>query len=102
MINQRLTEITENLNKERTEQKLKLQKNVESIEKKIDQLKSLLSNIDDISSIESLKENDELVLEINSQLSELPSKEAQQLQLKLDKIFSERIFSLRLQDTESV
>ena len=102
LINKRLKEITENLNKERSNQKLKIQKNIESVEKKINQLKSLLENIDDISSVESLKDNDELVLEINSQLSELPSKEAQQLQLKLDKIFSERIFSLRLQDAESV
>ena len=71
------------------------------IEENIEQIKEILEEIEDIDVILQYKENDALVQRTKDLLSELPSSDAQLLDLKLDKLFWERIFSLRVQWEES-
>jgi hypothetical protein len=66
------------------------------VEEDIEQIKETIDDVDVIEAVEQIKESDPLVLKIKEKLAELPSSDAQKLDLTLDRIFSERIFKLRL------
>jgi hypothetical protein len=66
------------------------------VEENINQIKDIIEEVDDIDAIEQFKESDPLVLKTKDLLSKLPSIHANALDLRLEKIFGERIFTLRI------
>lgn len=96
LVQWRLDELKEISNKWKKEEAEIMENKKKKAEEYINQIKEILDEIDDIDKIEQIRENDALVQKLKDLLSEIPSSEAQLLDLKLDKIFGERIFTLRL------
>ena len=96
VVSNRRGELRSESEKSKKEERNKIEKRKKEIEEQIDEIKETLDDIDSIEAIEEYKEADALVDIIKKSLEELPNIDAQQLELKLDRIFSERIFKLRL------
>jgi hypothetical protein len=96
LINARRDEIKMESAKEKNEAQNKIDNLKKDIQEDIEQMKETIDDIDSIEAVEQIKESDPLVLKIKEKLAELPSSDAQKLDLTLDRIFSERIFKLRL------
>lgn len=101
LINARRDEIKMESAKEKNEAQNKIDNLKKDIQEDIEQMKETIDDIDSIEAVEQIKESDPLVLKIKEKLAELPSSDAQKLDLTLDRIFSERIFKLRLWWEES-
>lgn len=101
LIQWRIKEIKENSNKAKKDEAEKIENKKRKAEEYINQIKEIIDEIDDIDKVEQLKDEDTLVQKTKKLFGELPSSEAQVLSLKLDKIFGERIFALRLSWEES-
>lgn len=101
LIQWRIKEIKEASNKTKKDEAEKIENKKRKAEEYINQIKEIIDEIDDIDKVEQLKEEDILVQKTKKLFEELPSSEAQVLSLKLDKIFGERIFALRLSWEES-
>lgn len=71
------------------------------IETNMEQIKAILEELDDVSTVEQYEQNDVMVNEVRNQLEEIPSADAQKLSLKLQNIFKDRIFALRLGEEET-
>ncbi len=97
----RLKEIKEVSNRTKKEKEELIERQKKDVEDNIKQIKDIIEEVDDISTIEQLKDDDPLVQKTKDLISELPSTHAQSLDLKLDKIFGERIFALRLKWEET-
>lgn len=97
----RLKEIKEASNKAKKEKEELIEIQKKEAEESINQIKDIIEEVDDIDAIEQFKENDPLVLKTKDLLSKLPSTHANALDLKLEKIFWERIFTLRLKWEEA-
>jgi hypothetical protein len=67
----------------------------------MEQIKAILEELDDVSTVEQYEQNDVMVNEVRNQLEEIPSADAQKLSLKLQNIFKDRIFALRLGEEET-
>lgn len=96
VIDARRKEIKTLLEKEKEDEAKAIEREKVEVEWLISEVKDILDDIDDIDTIEQYKENDPLVQKIRKSFENLPSSIAQALNLKLDRIFSERIFALRL------
>ena len=96
LIKKRLWELKEISDKAKKEELEIIESKKKEVEESLIQLKQILDEIDDVDKIEQLKEEDFLVKKIKNLLSELPNSEAQLFDLRLEKIFNERIFNLRL------
>jgi hypothetical protein len=96
VINKRRDEIKTESQKVKREAQNKVDSLKRDVEEDIEQIEETIDDIDSIEAVEQIKENDPLVLKIKEKLAELPSSDAQKLDLTLDRIFSERIFKLRL------
>jgi hypothetical protein len=96
LINKRRDEIRAESVKQKKDEQDRVEKLKRDIEDDIDQVKETLEDIENIEAIEQFKESDAFVQQIKESLKEIPSTDAQKLDLKLDRIFSERIFKLRL------
>ena len=101
LIQSRWKAIREISDKAKKEEQEIIEAKKKEIEDNMEQIKEILDEIEDIETIQQYKENDTLVQMTKNLLSELPSSDAQVLDLKLDKIFWERIFSLRVRWEES-
>ena len=101
VINKRRDELRNESEKIKKEEKNRIESMKKDVEEDIEQIKETIDDIDSIESIEQFKESDAFVQRIKEMLAELPSSDAQKLDLKLDRIFSERIFKLRLWWEES-
>ena len=101
LINKRRDEIRAESVKQKKDEQDRVEKLKRDIEDDIDQVKETLEDIENIEAIEQFKESDAFVQQIKESLKEIPSTDAQKLDLKLDRIFSERIFKLRLWAEES-
>jgi len=96
LINARRDEIRTESLKEKNEAQNKIDNLKKDVQEDIEQIKETIDDIDSIEAVEQIKGSDPLVLKIKEKLAELPSSDAQKLDLTLDRIFSERIFKLRL------
>jgi DNA repair exonuclease SbcCD ATPase subunit len=96
LINARRDEIRTESDKAKKEAQNLIDSLKKDVEEDIKQIEETIDDIDSIEAVEQIKENDPLVLKIKEKLAELPSSDAQKLDLTLDRIFSERIFKLRL------
>ncbi|MBR6907556.1 hypothetical protein IKN40_03505 [bacterium] len=96
MIKARREEIKVESAKEKNEAQNKIDNLKKDVQEDIEQIKETIDDIDSIEAVEQIKGSDPLVLKIKEKLAELPSSDAQKLDLTLDRIFSERIFKLRL------
>ena len=101
LINKRREEIKSESDKVKKEAQSKIDSLKKDVQEDIEQIKETIDDIDSIEAVEQIKESDPLVLKIKEKLAELPSSDAQKLDLTLDRIFSERIFKLRLWWEES-
>ncbi len=101
LINARRDEIRTESDKAKKEAQNLIDSLKKDVEEDIKQIEETIDDIDSIEAVEQIKENDPLVLKIKEKLAELPSSDAQKLDLTLDRIFSERIFKLRLWWEES-
>jgi hypothetical protein len=96
VINKRRDEIRTESEKAKREAQNKVDVLKKDVLEDIDQIRETLEDIEVIEAVEQIKETDPFVLKIKEKLTELPSSDAQKLDLELDRIFSERIFKLRL------
>jgi hypothetical protein len=96
VINKRRDEIKTESQKVKREAQNKVDSLKKDVEEDIEQIRETIDDIEVIEAVEQIKESDPLVLKIKEKLAELPSSDAQKLDLELDRIFSERIFKLRL------
>ena len=101
LVQWRLNELREISNKTKKDEAEIIENKKRKAEEYLNQIREILDEIDDIDKIEQLKEDGVLVQKTKNLLDEIPSSEAQVLNLKLDKIFGERIFALRLNWEES-
>ena len=101
IVQNRWKEIKELSDKSKKEEANIIEQKKQEVVENIAQIKDIIDEVDDIETIEQYKENDSLVQKTRDLLAELPSSEAQTLDLKLEKIFGERIFSLRLRWEET-
>lgn len=101
LVQDRWKAIKEKSNKVKKEEQEIIEAKKKEIEDNIEQIKEILEEIEDIETIQQYRENDALVQMTKDLLSDLPSSDAQILDLKLDKVFWERIFSLRVRWEES-
>lgn len=96
LIDNRRREIKKLSEEEKEKESRNLEYKKKEVEEYINEIKDILEDIDDISAVEQYKDNDTLVQKVKKLLEDLPSSVAQTLDLKLDRIFGERIFTLRL------
>jgi len=78
-----------------------IERNKNEILENIELIRDILEDIDDIVAVEQYEQNDALVQKVREQLSQIPSAEAQKMELKMQNIFRERIFSLRFKGFET-
>lgn len=96
VINKRRDELRSESERIKKEEENRVESMKRDIEEDIEQIKETIEDVDNIEAIEQFKETDAFVQKIKETLAKLPSSDAQKLDLKLDRIFSERIFRLRL------
>lgn len=86
---------------EKEQEQQLIERNKNEILENIELIRDILEDIDDIVAVEQYEQNDALVQKVREQLSQIPSAEAQKLELKMKNIIRERIFSLRLNGFET-
>lgn len=100
LVSARIKEIKDLTKAEKEKEKEIIENKKKLIENNIEQVKDIVDEIEEIDAVEAFKESDSLVKRIEQQLDELENKDADNLRLKLENIFKDRIFTLRVNEME--
>jgi uncharacterized NAD(P)/FAD-binding protein YdhS len=101
IVKKRQNELRALAQKEAKGQQEQQQKQIAKIQNQINEIKTIVASINEEDTLEQIEKNDPLVAQTRNDIDSLPPQKAQELSIKLDQVFKERLLSIKFAKEET-